>query len=43
LKKRDLLHSDVAGNEAYTVELAQYNAALAKATAEKNALWPEKK
>ena len=43
LKKRDLLHSDVAGNEAYTVELAQYNAALTKATAEKNALWPEKK
>jgi hypothetical protein len=39
LKKRDLLHSDVAGNEAYTVELAQYNAALTKATAEKNALF----
>jgi hypothetical protein len=43
LKKRDLLHSDVAGNEVYTVELAQYNAALTKAIAEKNALWPEKK
>jgi hypothetical protein len=43
LKKRDLLHSDVAGNEAYTVELAQYNAALTKAIAEKTALWPEKK
>ena len=43
LKKRDLLHSDVAGNEVYTVELAQYNAALTKATSEKNALWPEKK
>ena len=38
LKKRDLLHSDVAGNEAYIVELAQYNAALTKATAEKNTL-----
>ena len=43
LKKRDLLHSDVAGNEAYIVELAQYNAALTKATAEKNALWEQKK
>jgi len=39
LRKRDLLHSDVAGNEAYTVELAQYNAALAKATAERDVLW----
>jgi len=43
LRKRDLLNSDVAGNEAYTVELAQYNAALAKANAERSALWPAAK
>ena len=35
LKKRDLLHSDVKGNIAYDAELAQYEAALARATAEK--------
>jgi hypothetical protein len=39
LKKRDILHSDAHGNIAYQAELMQYNAALAKATAEKNALW----
>ena len=38
LRKRDLLRSDVMGNVAYNDELAQYNAALAKATAEKNLL-----
>jgi hypothetical protein len=38
LKKRDILHSDVEGNHAYEAELAQYHAALQKATAEKNAL-----
>jgi hypothetical protein len=38
LKKRDLLHSDAEGNRAYEAELAQYNAALQKATAEKNSL-----
>ena len=43
LKKRDLLHSDTQGNIAYNAEVAEYNAALVKATAEKNALWPEKK
>jgi hypothetical protein len=43
LKKRDLLHSDVAGNEAYTVELAQYSAALKKATDERNSLSEQKK
>lgn len=43
LKKRDLLHSDVQGNLAYNAEVAEYNAALTKATAEKNALWPPKK
>ena len=42
-KKRDLLHSDVQGNIAYNAEVAEYNAALAKATAEKNSLWPQKK
>ena len=43
LRKRDLLHSDVAGNEVYTVELAQYNAAFAKSDAERSALWPAAK
>jgi hypothetical protein len=38
LKKRDLLHSDVEANRAYNEEVAQYNAALQKATAEKAAL-----
>jgi hypothetical protein len=39
LKKRDLLHSDVQGNIAYDAELAQYEATLAKATAEKQAVF----
>jgi hypothetical protein len=43
LKKRDLLRSDVQGNLAYNAEVAEYNDALAKATAEKNALWPQKR
>jgi hypothetical protein len=38
LRKRDLLHSDIEGNRVYAVDLASYNDALAKATAEKNAL-----
>lgn len=38
LRKRDLLHSDTEGNRTYAVDLASYNDALAKATAEKNAL-----
>jgi hypothetical protein len=38
LRKRDLLHSDTEGNRAYEIELVQYNAALAKANAEKDAL-----
>jgi hypothetical protein len=33
----------VQGNIAYNAEVAQYNAALAKATAEKNALLGAKK
>ena len=37
-RKRDLLRSDVQGHAAYEQELAEYNAALAKATAEKNEL-----
>ena len=41
LKKRDLLHSDVEGNRAYNAEVAEYNAALTKATAEKNAVWAQ--
>lgn len=40
LRKRDLLRSDVEGNRAYTRDLAEYNAALAKANAEKAALGP---
>jgi hypothetical protein len=40
LKKRDLLHSDTDGNLGYTAEFAQYNAALAKATAERGVIWP---
>ena len=43
LKKRDLLHSDVQGNLAYNAEVVEYNVAVTKATAEKNALWPQKK
>ena len=42
LRKRDLLHSDVQGNIAYNAEVAEYNAALAKANAEKNAAWGTK-
>ena len=38
LRKRDLLHSDSEGNRIYAIDLASYNEALAKATAEKNAL-----
>jgi hypothetical protein len=38
LRKRDLLHSDTEGNRVYAIDLASYNGALAKATAEKNAL-----
>lgn len=38
LRKRDLLHSDVEGNREYVVDLALYNQALAKATAERNTL-----
>ena len=43
LKKRDLLHSDVDGNGAYTAEMSQYNVDLSKATAERAALWPAAK
>ena len=38
LRKRDLLHSDTEGNLAYNRELAQYNAALDRANAEKDSL-----
>jgi hypothetical protein len=43
LKKRDLLHSDVEGNRSYNAEVAEYNTALTKATAEHDALWGQKK
>jgi len=43
LKKRDLLHSDVQGNIAYNAEVADYNAALKKATDERNSLTEQKK
>ena len=43
LKKRDLLHSDVQGNIAYNAEVADYNAALKKATDERNSLGEQKK
>jgi hypothetical protein len=42
IKKRDLLHSDVEGNAAFNVQVAEYNAALKKANDEKNTLWPQK-
>jgi hypothetical protein len=38
LRKRDLLHSDTEGNRVYAIDLAAYNEALGKATAEKTAL-----
>jgi len=38
LRKRDLLHSDTEGNRVYAIDLAAYNEALTKATADKNAL-----
>jgi hypothetical protein len=38
LQKRDLLRSDVEGNRAYNLDLEEYNAALAAATAEKQVL-----
>ena len=41
VKKRDLLRSDVEGTKAFNTEVAEYNAALAKATAEQSAIWPQ--
>jgi hypothetical protein len=41
LKKRDLLRSDVQGNIAYNAEVAEFNAALTKATVEQKAIWPQ--
>src|SRR2546428_6349338 len=38
IRKRDLLHSDAEGNLVYNIELAQYNAALGTANAEKKRL-----
>ena len=42
VKKRDLLRSDAEGNRAFNAEVTEYNAALAKATAEQAAIWPER-
>jgi len=42
IKKRDLLHSDVEGSKAFNIDVVEYNAALLKATAEQNAIWPQK-
>ena len=38
LRKRDLLHSNTEGNRLYAIDFASYNDAVAKATAERNAL-----
>lgn len=43
LRKRDLLRSDLEGNRAYNADLALYNDALARATAERNAIFPAAK
>lgn len=40
VKKRDLLRSDAEGTQAFNNEVAEFNVALAKATAEQKALWP---
>ena len=40
-KKRDLLNSDTEGTKAFNAEVAEYNAALTKATAEQAAIWPQ--
>jgi hypothetical protein len=39
LQKRDLLNSDAQGKIRYDAELGQYEAAVAKATADKNAIF----
>ena len=41
VKKRDLLRSDAEGAKAFNNEVAEFNVALAKATAEQKALWPD--
>jgi len=41
VKKRDLLRSDVEGTKAFNNEVAEFNVALEKATAEQKALWPD--
>lgn len=40
LKQRDLLKSDFEGAKSFNAELAEYNGALVKATAEQAAIWP---
>ena len=41
VRKRDLLRSDAEGNRAFNAEVAEYNAALAKAVAEQHSIWPQ--
>ena len=41
VKKRDLLRSDAEGTKAFNNEVAEFNTALTKATAEQKALWPD--
>lgn len=41
VKKRDLLRSDAEGAKAFNSEVAEFNVALTKATAEQKALWPD--
>ena len=41
VKKRDLLRSDAEGTKAFNNEVAEFNVALAKATAEQKELWPD--
>ncbi|HEY6070396.1 MAG TPA: hypothetical protein VIU85_03400 [Chthoniobacterales bacterium] len=41
VKKRDLLRSDAEGTKAFNNEVGEFNTALAKATAEQAAIWPQ--
>lgn len=41
VKKRDLLRSDAEGAKAFNNEVAEFNVALGKATAEQKVLWPD--
>jgi hypothetical protein len=41
MRKRDLLRSDVEGAKVFNSEVAEFNVALGKATAEQKELWPD--